>query len=105
MSFITPEVQALITKAVKEGGDAAKLAVTVKELEGKLAAVEAKHAEQEADLAAIAKAVQDGALTVEQTTTAIGEVLEVDPVNVPTAKESRGIWFRGHRVNRVPRPF
>jgi hypothetical protein len=28
------EVQALITKAVKEGGDAAKLAATVKDLEG-----------------------------------------------------------------------
>jgi seryl-tRNA synthetase len=85
MSFINAEVQALITKAVKEGGDAAKLAATVKDLEGKLTAVEAKNAEQEADLAAIAKAVQDGALTAEETTTAVGEVLEVDPVNAPTA--------------------
>jgi hypothetical protein len=42
------------------------------------------NADQKADLEAIAKAVQDGALTAEETTTAVGEVLEVEPVNAPT---------------------
>jgi hypothetical protein len=84
MSLITPEIQALITKAVKEGGETAKLANALKAAEERITAVEAENADQKADLEAIAKAVQDGALTAEDTTTAIGEVLEVEPNNAPS---------------------
>jgi hypothetical protein len=84
MSFITPEIQALITKAVKEGGETAKLAEALKAAEERITAAEAVDADQKADLEAIAKADQDGALTAEETTTAVGEVLEVEPVNAPT---------------------
>jgi len=84
MSFITPEIQALITKAVKEGGETAKLAEALKTAEERITAAEAVNADQKADLEAIAKAVQDGGLTAEETTTAVGEVLEVEPVNAPT---------------------
>jgi DNA-binding FrmR family transcriptional regulator len=60
MSFITPEIQALITKAVKEGGETAKLAEALKVAEERITAAEAVNADQKADLEAIAKAVQDG---------------------------------------------
>jgi hypothetical protein len=83
MAFITPEVQALITKGIKEGGDAAKLAEALKAAEDRIAAVEAVNEDQKADLEAIAKAVQDGALTATETTETISEVLEVEPVNAP----------------------
>jgi len=63
MSFITPEIQALITKAVKEGGETAKLAEALKAAEDRITAGEAVNADQKADLEAVAKAVQDGTLT------------------------------------------
>jgi len=85
MSIITPEIQALITKAVAEGGETAKLAEALKAAEDRLAAVEAVNEDQKTDLEAIAKAVQDGALTAEDTTSTIGDILEVEPVNAPVA--------------------